>query len=100
MGRFCFVFSPPFDPSSISFSKDSDNGDYDYELSLEMKRQKIQNELMKLEQENLDKREELHIKKEVQTLVYKSSYTIMSRCLFIAGYVRDSVKSKFNTAYS
>lgn len=44
---------------------DSDNGDYDYELSLEMKRQKIQRELMKLEQENMDKREEIVIKKEV-----------------------------------
>lgn len=44
---------------------DSDNGDYDYELSLEMKRQKIQRELMKLEQENMDKREEVIIKKEV-----------------------------------
>lgn len=43
---------------------DSDIGDYDYELSLEMKRQKIQRELMKLEQENLDKREEIVIKKE------------------------------------
>lgn len=47
---------------------DSDNGDgdYDYELSLEMKRQKIQRELMKLEQENMDKREEIVIKKEVR----------------------------------
>lgn len=54
----------------LSFYKDSDNGDYDYELSLEMKRQKIQNELMKLEQENMDKREELHIKKEVQSIIY------------------------------
>lgn len=49
--------------------KDSDNGDinYDYvhELSLEMKRQKIQRELMKLEQENMEKREEIIIKKEV-----------------------------------
>ncbi|KAI7811033.1 putative zinc finger CCCH domain-containing protein 13-like [Triplophysa rosa] len=44
--------------------EDSDNGDYDYELSLEMKRQKIQRELMKLEQENMDKREEVIIKKE------------------------------------
>lgn len=44
---------------------DSDNGDYDYELSLEMKRQKIQHELMKLEQENMDKREDIVIKKEV-----------------------------------
>jgi len=44
---------------------DSDNGDYDYELSLEMKRQKIQRELMKLEQENMDKREDIIIKKEV-----------------------------------
>lgn len=43
---------------------DSDIGDYDYELSLEMKRQKIQRELMKLEQENLDKREEIIIKKD------------------------------------
>lgn len=43
---------------------DSDIGDYDYELSLEMKRQKIQRELMKLEQENLDKREEIVIKKD------------------------------------
>lgn len=51
------------------YLKDSDNGDinYDYvhELSLEMKRQKIQRELMKLEQENMDKREEIIIKKEV-----------------------------------
>uniref|UniRef100_A0AAY5KTS1 C3H1-type domain-containing protein n=1 Tax=Esox lucius TaxID=8010 RepID=A0AAY5KTS1_ESOLU len=45
--------------------EDSDNGDYDYELSLEMKRQKIQRELMKLEQENMDKREDIVIKKEV-----------------------------------
>lgn len=44
--------------------EDSDIGDYDYELSLEMKRQKIQRELMKLEQENLEKREEIVIKKE------------------------------------
>lgn len=48
---------------------DSDNGDvnydYDHELSLEMKRQKIQRELMKLEQENMDKREEIVIKKEI-----------------------------------
>ncbi|KAG8586037.1 hypothetical protein GDO81_005217, partial [Engystomops pustulosus] len=48
---------------------DSENGDvnydYDHELSLEMKRQKIQRELMKLEQENMDKREEIVIKKEV-----------------------------------
>lgn len=43
---------------------DSDIGDYDYELSLEMKRQKIQRELMKLEQENLEKREEIVIKKD------------------------------------
>lgn len=43
---------------------DSDPGDYDYELSLEMKRQKIQRELLKLEQENLDKREEIVIKKD------------------------------------
>lgn len=43
---------------------DSDIGDYDYELSLEMKRQKIQRELMKLEQENLDKREDIVIKKD------------------------------------
>ncbi|XP_054655460.1 zinc finger CCCH domain-containing protein 13 isoform X2 [Dunckerocampus dactyliophorus] len=42
----------------------SDIGDYDYELSLEMKRQKIQRELMKLEQENLDKREEMVVKKD------------------------------------
>lgn len=52
---------------------DSDNGDYDYELSLEMKRQKIQRELMKLEQENMDKREEIIIKKEV--------YCIITLCL-------------------
>ncbi|KAM8871505.1 zinc finger CCCH domain-containing protein 13 isoform 2-T2 [Synchiropus picturatus] len=44
--------------------EDSDIGDYDYELSLEMKRQKIQRELMKLEQENQDKREDIVIKKE------------------------------------
>uniref|UniRef100_A0A3B4AGM6 Uncharacterized protein n=1 Tax=Periophthalmus magnuspinnatus TaxID=409849 RepID=A0A3B4AGM6_9GOBI len=44
--------------------EDSDIGDYDYELSLEMKRQKIQRELMKLEQENQDKREEITIKKD------------------------------------
>uniref|UniRef100_A0A3B4VH56 Zinc finger CCCH-type containing 13 n=1 Tax=Seriola dumerili TaxID=41447 RepID=A0A3B4VH56_SERDU len=44
--------------------EDSDIGDYDYELSLEMKRQKIQRELMKLEQENLEKREEIVIKKD------------------------------------
>lgn len=43
---------------------DSDIGDYDYELSLEMKRQKIQRELMKLEQENLEKREEIVVKKD------------------------------------
>uniref|UniRef100_A0A3Q3GRF8 Uncharacterized protein n=1 Tax=Labrus bergylta TaxID=56723 RepID=A0A3Q3GRF8_9LABR len=42
--------------------EDSDIGDYDYELSLEMKRQKIQRELMKLE--NLEKREEIVIKKD------------------------------------
>nr|XP_015219573.1 PREDICTED: zinc finger CCCH domain-containing protein 13 [Lepisosteus oculatus] len=46
--------------------EDSDNGDYDYELSLEMKRQKIQRELMKLEQENMEKREDIVIKKEEQ----------------------------------
>ncbi|KAJ3584177.1 hypothetical protein NHX12_014673 [Muraenolepis orangiensis] len=39
--------------------EDSDVGDYDYELSLEMKRQKIQRELLKLEQENQEKREEI-----------------------------------------
>uniref|UniRef100_A0A3B4XIA0 Uncharacterized protein n=1 Tax=Seriola lalandi dorsalis TaxID=1841481 RepID=A0A3B4XIA0_SERLL len=44
--------------------EDLDIGDYDYELSLEMKRQKIQRELMKLEQENLEKREEIVIKKD------------------------------------
>lgn len=43
---------------------DSDIGDYDYELSLEMKRQKIQRELMKLEQENLEKREDIVVKKD------------------------------------
>lgn len=43
---------------------DSDVGDYDYELSLEMKRQKIQRELLKLEQENLEKREDMVIKKD------------------------------------
>lgn len=43
---------------------DSDTGDYDYELSLEMKRQKIQRELMKLEQENLEKREDIVVKKD------------------------------------
>lgn len=43
---------------------DSDIGDYDYELSLEMKRQKIQRELMKLEQENLEKREDIVLKKD------------------------------------
>lgn len=69
MGRFYFQQCHSFNPSPLSFSKDSDNGDYDYELSLEMKRQKIQNELMKLEQENMDKREEL-IKKEVQTHIH------------------------------
>lgn len=47
-----------------NFLSDSDIGDYDYELSLEMKRQKIQRELMKLEQENLEKREEIVIKKD------------------------------------
>lgn len=51
------------------YNKDSDNGDvnydYDHELSLEMKRQKIQRELMKLEQENMEKREDIVIKKEV-----------------------------------
>uniref|UniRef100_A0A4W3J7D2 C3H1-type domain-containing protein n=2 Tax=Callorhinchus milii TaxID=7868 RepID=A0A4W3J7D2_CALMI len=50
-------------------NSDSDNGDvnydYDHELSLEMKRQKIQRELMKLEQENMEKREEIVIKKEI-----------------------------------
>lgn len=55
---------------------DSDNGDinYDYvhELSLEMKRQKIQRELMKLEQENMEKREEIIIKKEVSPEVVRS----------------------------
>lgn len=55
---------------------DSDNGDinYDYvhELSLEMKRQKIQRELMKLEQENMDKREEIIIQKEVSPEVVRS----------------------------
>lgn len=54
------------------YFEDSDNGDinYDYvhELSLEMKRQKIQRELMKLEQENMDKREEIIIQKEVCVL--------------------------------
>ncbi|CAL9698435.1 unnamed protein product [Knipowitschia caucasica] len=44
--------------------EDSDIGDYDYELSLEMKRQKIQRELLKLEQENQDKRDEMVCKKE------------------------------------
>uniref|UniRef100_A0A8C6WHI3 Uncharacterized protein n=1 Tax=Neogobius melanostomus TaxID=47308 RepID=A0A8C6WHI3_9GOBI len=44
--------------------EDSDIGDYDYELSLEMKRQKIQRELMKLEQENQDKRDDIVIKKD------------------------------------
>uniref|UniRef100_A0A3Q2PZL8 Uncharacterized protein n=1 Tax=Fundulus heteroclitus TaxID=8078 RepID=A0A3Q2PZL8_FUNHE len=44
--------------------EDSDIGDYDYELSLEMKRQKIQRELLKLEQENLDKRDDIVIKKD------------------------------------
>uniref|UniRef100_A0A8C7WNU8 Uncharacterized protein n=1 Tax=Oryzias sinensis TaxID=183150 RepID=A0A8C7WNU8_9TELE len=44
--------------------EDSDVGDYDYELSLEMKRQKIQRELLKLEQENLEKREDMVIKKD------------------------------------
>lgn len=34
-----------------------------------MKRQKIQRELMKLEQENMDKREEIIIKKEVWYLL-------------------------------
>lgn len=57
---------------------DSDNGDvnydYDHELSLEMKRQKIQRELMKLEQENMDKREEIVIKKEVG---------VQGSCLFV-----------------
>lgn len=50
---------------------DSDNGDYDYELSLEMKRQKIQRELMKLEQENMEKREDIVIKKEVPVCMYR-----------------------------
>jgi len=58
--------------NEICIFKDSDNGDinYDYvhELSLEMKRQKIQRELMKLEQENMDKREEIIIQKEVCVL--------------------------------
>lgn len=50
--------------STFSFLLDSDIGDYDYELSLEMKRQKIQRELMKLEQENLEKREDIVVKKD------------------------------------
>ncbi|KYO24002.1 zinc finger CCCH domain-containing protein 13 isoform B [Alligator mississippiensis] len=56
--------------------EDSDNGDvnydYDHELSLEMKRQKIQRELMKLEQENMEKREEIVIKKEISPEVVRS----------------------------
>lgn len=57
--------------------KDSDIGDYDYELSLEMKRQKIQRELMKLEQENLEKREEIVIKKDEAPI--KTRATAMSK---------------------
>lgn len=67
---------------------DSDIGDYDYELSLEMKRQKIQRELMKLEQENLDKREEVIIKKDEApakiraAAIPKASRDVSSEILF------------------
>ncbi|XP_067896276.1 zinc finger CCCH domain-containing protein 13 isoform X5 [Heterodontus francisci] len=58
---------------------DSDNGDvnydYDHELSLEMKRQKIQRELMKLEQENMEKREEIVIKKEISPEPVRSKHS-------------------------
>lgn len=56
---------------------DSDTGDYDYELSLEMKRQKIQRELMKLEQENLEKREDIVVKKDDATI--KARVTAMPK---------------------
>lgn len=52
------------------------NYDYDHELSLEMKRQKIQRELMKLEEENMEKREEIVIKKEVHLLKTHSQYKL------------------------
>lgn len=70
---YCYIFHKKLFTNLVTFffslNKDSDNGDvnydYDHELSLEMKRQKIQRELMKLEQENMEKREEIVIKKEV-----------------------------------
>ncbi|KAJ1114680.1 hypothetical protein NDU88_002911, partial [Pleurodeles waltl] len=51
------------------------NYDYDHELSLELKRQKIQRELMKLEQENMEKREEIIINKEISPEVLRSKRT-------------------------
>lgn len=75
---------------------DSDIGDYDYELSLEMKRQKIQRELMKLEQENLEKREEIVVKKDEtpskarvtavpKVIDHVGSYSKLASKLYISG---------------
>lgn len=94
-GDFFFFFITPFYLSPVSFSTDSDNGDYEYELSLEMKRQKIQNELMKLEQENMDKREELQVKKEVQTLI-----NILLINIIINYAIINLTRHCFYTAYS
>lgn len=74
---------------------DSDIGDYDYELSLEMKRQKIQRELMKLEQENLEKREDIVVKKDDTPI--KTRVTTMPK---VSEHFQSRAKSTLDIAGS
>lgn len=74
---------------------DSDIGDYDYELSLEMKRQKIQRELMKLEQENLDKREEIIIKKDEAPAKIRAAAVSKASCKVVCPEIVLSFFSLF-----